>query len=345
MSVLRLMTICLSVSLGCNSEPSAIAVHLKPAKTDCVVGEPLRFAISIKNVSSETLRVPPIETITDGTMLFTYFEVKHPDGHVERRRYRTHYVDGFWNFATSGAPLAPGDSIYFFAYPEYTPIRVSRNGKDKEKSFADSRTFPAPGKYRLRAVAHIWPEFKNLYAGSWRSNEVAIVVSAPDSVGARILSEVRECGASVSDGYTEGGPVRLEHLIEEHSTHPMIKYARLATAHAHRWGQVGKHNADLPRAMNDYRAIARAYPDLFPEEIQYWLANTCRDAGREDEAQQLIADLMSAHPELWTDSRFAWAGAVIGTNSVVGRDARRQEELQVGTKPLNLEPYRARPVN
>jgi hypothetical protein len=271
-------------------------------------------------------------------MLFTYYEIRYPGGHLERRRSQSPVVDGIWNFTTTGAPLASGDSLYFFVYPTMTGMPVDRNGRDIDARLPDGRTLPRPGRYRLRMVAHIWPEFTNLTVGSWRSNDVKLVVRNPDPIGQHILNEVWKCG-SFSGGAGGCLPATLERLIHDHPDHSMTKYARVAVAASHQWSQPGAHNADVARAIGDYQSILADYPDFFSEDVQLRLAKIYHFAGKHDEAQRTIVELMMRHPELWTDGRFAWAGAVIGTNLDDGWSRWTERERTYGAKPIDLSQY------
>lgn len=302
----------------------SLVVHMDTEQTEYVIREPVKFRVALKNVSNEPVNIPSVSEFNNN-MNYTYLLITTPEENTERRRYQYIYDLKILGTLYAGELLAPGDSIQFFLYPNFT---------FKEQSSSDyaTLTFGEPGFYDVRVCYTVPSGYKILKASAPDdvcSSAVTLHFRKPDAIEKDILASFWKKN-SVAMAHAEWSSLTtydigaLRAALRSYPQHPMIRWVRYELGrqlmspeeYGYRIKPGGPPKGDVEEAAGIFEALQRNYPDFRPAEVAYFLAKAYLDLGRRSDAARVLLRAIDANPGLRTDARFmpAYVYAKTGDN-------------------------------
>lgn len=279
-----------------------LRITLSTPQHDYVVREPIKFVVSMKNVGPETIRIVEVFYLKcDANMRHFFIEIETPWGKLERRNHLLVVPTEIINKQYNGEPLAPGDSIEVFLYPNFTvpvepPGLLSARGEGRV-------TFPEAGTYRVR-VAYFVPEyFVNLWRGEngiAYSNWVELRFRDPTPEEKEILDVIWESNPQeLSSGDDTLIPsfneLSLKRVIANYPDNPLIKYAYFNLARQIMSLVGGARNGE---AVPIFEMLIERYPDFRYEEVRQHLAKAYFYSGQPERARELMRRTLRERPNL-----------------------------------------------
>jgi hypothetical protein len=338
--VLRWLTLFVSLSVATEAvgqEQSSLAVRIRSDQGEYVFAEPIKVAVSIVNTGDRTARIPLVEDFSSLTMWFTHYEVTGPDRAIQSVRHIRVRQNRIWNFETRGGPLAPGDSISFFCYPNLVNRTVGARGENID-SFAPKSAFNESGTYSIRFVYSMSSEFTQLSQGIWRSNELPIAVVAADAEDARILAAMWRAMPEGESGvdYTRVDLDSLSRAIKEAPDNAMTKHAIFALARAY-YNESFRRRDMAARASELLNGLMKSAADFRYEEVRLFLARSLIVLGRPGEAANVLLALMEERPALWSNYRFVEAATIPGITRNGFTVKWQERERTAGAVPMTRD--------
>ncbi len=227
--------ICLSASVA---NAQALRVFVKSEQNECVIKEPVKFAVSLVNQSEEILNVMEIEYL-DMNMDYIHLEIMTPRNELELRRFKYYDDDKEISPQYPGEALYPGDSISCFIYPNTS---YAIRDTDYGEILGDFRvTFDEEGTYKIRAIYNVPRYYGRLYKGPdgrIYSNQITVAFREPTDEEREILDAYWARGGwwvSLGDNRSFGEivyPIAVSAFTSIIATYPALHAARLAPAEA-----------------------------------------------------------------------------------------------------------------
>ncbi|UCF06126.1 MAG: tetratricopeptide repeat protein [bacterium] len=306
-----------------------LSLQLESAGYDMAIREPLKFTVTLKNISEREVRVIEVGKL-DMNMEFMHLEITTPDGETQLRKFTRFRMVSIVNPNYEGEPLSPGESIETFIYPNVTHhiVGTPRGGV----------TFPAPGTYKVRLVYSIPEHYPRLWRGQngeLYSNSIELRLREPDEIEREIMDAYwAEGGYAISKGDDNLGPEFDEYLLravmEKYPDHPFMKYIRFALAIE----LMDKRDLDSVQEVSTLLEDMRyRYPGHRDIEVRQHLATAYHLAGETDEAVRLLDDLLEEYPLLESHYNFMVSKIFVETGSYDGVLAWREARKTGRTEP------------
>jgi hypothetical protein len=272
-----------------------MTVRIQPEKSDYLIGEPTRLTVVVRNPSSNTLSVS-----RQG-----FYAITRPGSREELREDR--------NLPDPSFDVAPGDSVLFFLYPDYT-IR-SRDANGDWPRTADYRTFTRAGEMVVRASIHAWvkswsnPYLRDAPSVSAWSNEVHLNFSKPRPREERILEAIWRSRRSPL-GTPEEEAKTVDDLVE------LARQSPESPMTTHLYNAIVRMLVKPPIEFPDDTAMSRArmilsddiaftHPEFRPEEVAYYEATIDLRGDQAGyfgfsvrDARKVMEHLLATHPEV-----------------------------------------------
>jgi len=290
------MTLCSSEAFP--ADP--IKVTLESVKDEYVIKEPVRFKVTLTNVSVFEQRIMPVDKwyMTLKRYMST-MNVTTPDGKKELRQIpymEVNWLRGGGVSHYKGEPLAPGESIVTYIY---TSITILRGDVTREEILENKErrklTFHEPGVYKVSIVYKTSPLNVKIFCkkGGLHSNDIYIKFRKPTPVEEEILDSCRNNTQALNGYRFKVSRVgRMPELIEKYPDQPLIRYLEflmgVAKYTAHQYGEAAKY----------FNAFSRKYPDFRFFETQVAIGRSYLGMGEKEKAVALVDSTLTVDPSL-----------------------------------------------
>jgi hypothetical protein len=105
-----------------------IDVRIVSDKDQYVWGEPVQISVVLRNDSGAGIRFPHLFLLDPEYMNFMFYEVVGPDGVMRRLKLVRVTQYSVWNSEYIGVPLADGDGVHLYLYPNLSGFGSSESG-------------------------------------------------------------------------------------------------------------------------------------------------------------------------------------------------------------------------
>lgn len=279
-----------------------IKVTLESAKNEYVIKEPVKFKVTLTNVSEVEQRIMPVDKYyLTLKRHMNIMNITTPEGKKERRQipYReVNWLRGGGVNHYKGEPLAPGKSIVTYIY---TSITILRGNVTREEILEEKKrhrlTFHEPGVYKVSIVYRTSPLNVEMFhkEGGLHSNEIEIKFRSPTSVEEEILDACRD-NIQALDGYSlnvrEWEIGNMPELIEKYPNEPLIRYLEflmgVAKYTAHQYSEAAKY----------FTAFSKKYPDFRFFETQVAIGRSYLGMGEIEKAVAVVDSALTVDPSL-----------------------------------------------
>ena len=297
---------CAFVIWSAASEAQTLSIRVESPQEEYVVGELLKCFVALTNTSPDTIHVVNIQDL-DMNMSFMFIEISLPTGATEIRKtqYSLDHVV-WWPKGYVGEPLAPGDSVQIFLYPNWS--RRLRSDKEGPRWERGSRTFQTAGTYVVRFCYEVPLECERIWkgpGGRLYSKPITLKFRQPTPEESEILQPLWASGSlalSIGDGEDWSGfdEMALDQVITKKPTHPLAKYAYFSLARSLMTpsSRVGIDATRLRRGVDLCTILIRSYPEFRYEETRQHMANGLYRLGRQEEAARLLNRTLIEQPAL-----------------------------------------------
>lgn len=278
---------------------SSLTVLLESVKTEYVIGEPVKFRVTLRNTGNETLRVVCISDL-EANSDYLYYEVEH-DG--QRDHCVTRFIDKHVMFdpVYEGEPLRPSEEVATLLYPG----RVWRRPAGQRSRWVGLRDmFPAPGSYRVSVTYVVSADHLKLWSTGQtgqKSDDIELVFREPDSVERRILaacSPGSDLAAHLGElnAHAQFDEAALRAILSEFPDHPMSDYARLCLARSLTrigFSGIGPSGREGVAIFEELRARV---PNFRAEEVAKQLATAYYYLNERELAVSIFEDALKKYP-------------------------------------------------
>lgn len=273
------------------------------AKTQYVVGEPVRAEVLLKNDTSELVRIMEVSRLTPN-MDFVHMEIRTPSGRVERRRSRSIEIDEVFFPGFVGEPLKPDEAVWMVYYPNESSLdSVEQLTESADEEWWE--TFRVQGRYTVKFVYEIPDVFRNLPVRNLESNPVTLEFRRPRESEAAILEAVNMhrdwLRASEADPVEMSMETEraLRRVIKRYPSHEMTKYAKLALAN-------GLSNERHEEALDILAELNASDRSFRPIEVSLLVAINHRYSGKPERGAELLGNVISREPLVKSNDEFMW---------------------------------------
>lgn len=289
-----------------------LSLLLRTAQNEYILHEPVRFALTLRNVSDERQKVAEV-SLWDMNMEFTFLEITTPEGELQFRRYQYETVTAIWNAFYEGEPLEPGGSIESFLYPNVSFVMT--DGKQRDQYRGLEFTFPRVGTCKVRVcyfVSSFWEHLWKGEGGELYSNPITITFREPDSKEKEILDALWAGGTTeiaigddmLAFSFEESQERELERIIEKYPEHALVKYAYFYLARSLVTLSGGYVRGRVESGVELFETLMKRDPDFRYEETRQLLAMGYDRVDRKEDAIKLFSQTLTERPSLENNYRF-----------------------------------------
>jgi hypothetical protein len=273
-------------------------------------------------------------------MLFMYYEISRVGSAVDRLKSVSVTQYGPTSEGYEGAPLASGDSIQFFLYPNLTNVRINPSSL-RETQIGATKPFDNIGEYDVRVVYTIPPRLQNLYQGTWRSNAVRIQIRHADDTEREILRTLWRCLPQGESGidWVIRDLEDLRELIRQHASHPLIAHVRYGLARAYYREGIAGHPSQNQQAIDLLRDLMKRSPEFRHEETNLFLGKALLEAGDKTAGSDILLSMMEREPVLWSNPDYVQAVTVVGIREYSTIKEWKEREARMGAKPMSRSAF------
>jgi hypothetical protein len=296
----------LFIAVGAWPQEEDMRLTLESDKDEYIAREPIKFIITMTNISDQTLRIPEVEYLGKNMEHMLYEITYHEDRMLRIYQYMHNFIIPNPNYV--GEALNPGDSIQIFLYPNFTrrydsPVPGARN----------QITFKETGNYEVRVVYYVDPILEVLWkprGGKLYSNPLNLRIREPTREEREILDAIWSSGPDRSfvgpargdDSPSFHDEPELRRVISKYPDHPMIKHAYLALAKSLS-GRIHERQKE-EEAAKILEMMMDKYPEFRYEEVRLLLGYAYWRAGKQNEAVEVFNRTLDERPSLRDNYRF-----------------------------------------
>jgi hypothetical protein len=322
-----------------------IDVRIVSDKDQYVWGEPVQISVVLRNDSGAGIRFPHLFLLDPEYMNFMFYEVVGPDGVMRRLKLVRVTQYSVWNSEYIGVPLADGDGVHLYLYPNLSNVEVNIDGSETGMDW--SKTFPTPGKYQFRVVYRARGDLEELLQGEWPSNQIELRMIAPSRDEREILETLWSC-LPEGEGGVDWSPSelsRLRTLLARYPDSHLRAHVQFGLARG-LLSESGDEEADSEAKRSEswflLDDLVGRQPTFRSHEVQRLRAEVLFAAGEVDDGSNVLLDAMQREPALWTNPTYIASLRIPGVERRAMFQQWYRVEQQEGIKVMTRSQFMAR---